>query len=112
MLERDELESLPVAGGMLRVGVPEYRLPGAIVGQVLVYPVTHHYSHDLPSYRGVMDRDGSGGPGGASVLGTEAEVLASIEQYAEAGCTDFAPVEFTLTDEEAAATRAVLKSLL
>lgn len=68
--------------------------------------------NDLPSYRGVMDRDGSGGPGGASVLGTEAEVLASIEQYAEAGCTDFAPVEFTLTDEEAAATRAVLKSLL
>ncbi|MGI9576883.1 MAG: TIGR03564 family F420-dependent LLM class oxidoreductase [Microthrixaceae bacterium] len=68
--------------------------------------------NDLPSYRAVMDRDGSGGPGGASVIGTEAEVLAAIEQFAEAGCTDFAPVEFTLSDDEAEATRTVLKSLL
>ena len=68
--------------------------------------------NDLPSYRGVMDRDGSGGPGGASIIGSESEVRDAVEEFAEAGCTDFAPVEFTLTDEESAATRALLRSLI
>lgn len=68
--------------------------------------------NDLPSYRRVMDRDGSEGPGAASLLGDEDEVSTMIERYADAGCTDFAPVEFTLTEEEATATRSLLVSLL
>ena len=68
--------------------------------------------NDLPSYRGIMDRDDASGPGAASLIGGEDEVRAGIARYAEAGCTDFAPVEFTLTDEESRATRTLLTSLL
>jgi len=68
--------------------------------------------NDLPSYRAVMDRDGSAGPADASVVGDEATVLAEIQRFADAGCTDFCPVEFAVSEEEGAATRALLKSLL
>jgi 5,10-methylenetetrahydromethanopterin reductase len=68
--------------------------------------------NDLPSYRAVMDRDGSSGPAEASVVGDEATVLAEIQRIADAGCTDFCPVEFAVSPEEGAATRALLKSLL
>jgi F420-dependent oxidoreductase-like protein len=67
--------------------------------------------NDLPSYRGVMDVDGAGGPADVSLIGTEAEVLAGIRSFAEAGATDFAPVELTLNPDDAAATRELLKGV-
>jgi F420-dependent oxidoreductase-like protein len=67
--------------------------------------------NDLPSYRGVMDASGAGGPADVSLIGTEDEVLAGIRAFAEAGATDFAPVELTLNPDDAAATRALLKGV-
>lgn len=67
--------------------------------------------NDLPSYRGVMDAEGAGGPADVSLIGTEAEVLAGIRSFAEAGATDFAPVELTLNPDDATATRDLLKGI-
>jgi F420-dependent oxidoreductase-like protein len=67
--------------------------------------------NDLPSYRGVMDADGAGGPADVSLIGTEDEVRAGIQAFADAGATDFAPVELTLDPDDAVATRALLKGL-
>ena len=67
--------------------------------------------NDLPSYRGVMDREGVTGPGGVSLIGDEATVRAGIERFADAGTTDFAPVELVTDDAETEATRALLKDL-
>jgi alkanesulfonate monooxygenase SsuD/methylene tetrahydromethanopterin reductase-like flavin-dependent oxidoreductase (luciferase family) len=68
--------------------------------------------NDLPSYRGVMDAEGAGGPADVSLIGSADEVRAGIEAFAAAGCTDFAPVELTLDPDDAKATRELLVSLL
>jgi 5,10-methylenetetrahydromethanopterin reductase len=67
--------------------------------------------NDLPSYRGVMDTEGAGGPADVSLIGSAAEVRAGIEAFAEAGVTDFAPVEFALDPTAQAATRELLTEL-
>src|SRR4029453_8421682 len=65
----------------------------------------------LPSYRGVMDREGVSGPGGVSIFGDEAAVRDGIRRFADAGTTDFTPVELVTDDAETEATRALLKDL-
>lgn len=67
--------------------------------------------NDLPSYRGVMDTEGAGGPADVSLVGDEATVRAGVAAFAEAGATDFTPVEITLNDRDAAATRELLTAL-
>ena len=67
--------------------------------------------NDLPSYRGVMDPEGVDGPAGVSLVGSEADVRKGIAAFADAGTTDFAPVEFTLTDNERQATRSLLREI-
>lgn len=41
--------------------------------------------NDLPSYRGVMDTEGAGGPADVSVVGDEDEVRAGLTAFADAG---------------------------
>lgn len=65
--------------------------------------------NELPSYKGVMDREGVDGPAGVSIVGDEDEVRAAIRRFADAGATDFAPVELTTNPDEATRTRALLK---
>ena len=67
--------------------------------------------NDLPSYRGVMDTEGAGGPADVSIIGTEDDVRAGLQAFAEAGATDFAAVEFFTTDAEAADTRKLLTQI-
>jgi alkanesulfonate monooxygenase SsuD/methylene tetrahydromethanopterin reductase-like flavin-dependent oxidoreductase (luciferase family) len=67
--------------------------------------------NDLPSYRGVMDREGVAGPAGVSVVGDETAVREGIRRFADAGTTDFAPIELGTDDEETSATRALLRDL-
>lgn len=67
--------------------------------------------NDLPSYRGVMDSSGAGGPADVSIVGGAEEVREGIAAFAEAGATDFTPVEFAFDPDDAAATRALLKEL-
>ncbi|MGQ0831836.1 MAG: TIGR03564 family F420-dependent LLM class oxidoreductase [Microthrixaceae bacterium] len=64
--------------------------------------------NDLPSYRGVMDTEGAGGPADVSLIGDEAHVNAGLDAFAAAGATEFAALEFFTTGDEAAATRALL----
>lgn len=66
--------------------------------------------NDLPSYRGVMDTEGAGGPADVSLVGTEDEVRAGLDAFADAGATDFAALEFSTDGDELAATRALLAS--
>ena len=67
--------------------------------------------NDLPSYRGVMDAEGAGGPADVSLVGTAEEVRRGIEEFAEAGATEFAPVEFVMDPDAAKATRELLVEL-
>lgn len=67
--------------------------------------------NDLPSYRGVMDTEGAGGPADVSIVGSEDEVRAGLDAFAAAGATDFAALEFFTDAAEAAATRALLTEL-
>ena len=67
---------------------------------------------ELPSYRAMLDREGGVGPQDVALIGEEDAVRAGIEALAEAGATDFAPVEFTSGDEERERTRSLLRSLL
>ncbi len=67
--------------------------------------------NDLPSYRGVMDVEGAGGPEDVSLVGDEAEVRAGLEAFAEAGATEFAGVEIVTDEETGARTRALLKEV-
>ncbi len=68
--------------------------------------------NDLPSYRRVMDLEGVDGPAGVAVVGDEDTVRTGIERFAAAGATDFAALEVALSDEDAARTRALLRSLV
>jgi F420-dependent oxidoreductase-like protein len=66
----------------------------------------------LPSYRAMMDREGVADTSGLAIVGTEAEVREQILEVASVGVTDFNASMFPGSPEEAARTRAVLKSLL
>jgi 5,10-methylenetetrahydromethanopterin reductase len=67
--------------------------------------------NDLPSYKGVMEASGASGPADVSIVGTDAEVRAGLQAFADAGATDFAALEFFTNDDEATATRALLTEL-
>ena len=67
--------------------------------------------NDLPSYRGVMDTEGAGGPADVSLIGSEDEVRAGLAAFAEAGATDFSALEFIVDPADAAPTRALLKDV-
>jgi 5,10-methylenetetrahydromethanopterin reductase len=83
--------------------------PDEVRGVIAAFLASYN---DLPSYRGVMDVEGVDGPAGVSIVGDEGTVRAGIESFADAGTTDFTPVEFVLDDEARVRTRALLKSLL
>ena len=67
--------------------------------------------NDLPSYRGVMDAEGAGGPADVSIVGSDDEVRAGLAAFAEAGATDFAALEFFTDADEITATRALLEDV-
>jgi F420-dependent oxidoreductase-like protein len=67
--------------------------------------------NELPSYRGVMDTEGAGGPADVSIVGSADEVRDGLAAFADAGATDFAAVEFFTNPDELAATRAALQGI-
>jgi 5,10-methylenetetrahydromethanopterin reductase len=67
--------------------------------------------NDLPSYRGVMDAEGAGGPADVSLIGSAAEVRAGLAAFADAGTTDFSALEFIVDPADAAPTRALLQEV-
>jgi alkanesulfonate monooxygenase SsuD/methylene tetrahydromethanopterin reductase-like flavin-dependent oxidoreductase (luciferase family) len=65
----------------------------------------------LPSYRAMLDREGAGGPADVAIVGSEAEVRASVQRLADVGTTDFVANVFG-TGPERDATYRLLESLL
>ncbi|HZM30326.1 MAG TPA: TIGR03564 family F420-dependent LLM class oxidoreductase [Acidimicrobiales bacterium] len=113
-----------IAPAMAKAAAEAGRAPGRIVAGVpvcvtdkpdevrgLIATFLGDYN-ELPSYRGVMDVEGVDGPEGVSLVGDEEAVRAGIQSFADAGATDFTPVEFVLDDEARVRTRALLTSLL
>lgn len=66
----------------------------------------------LPSYRAMLDREGAAGPADIVIAGSADECADRIGALAEIGVTDFAAVEFSTDPDEAAATRAMLRTLV
>ena len=66
----------------------------------------------LPSYRAMLDREGVDDPSGIAIVGNEDEAAAGLERLREAGVTDFGAAEMGRDPEEAARTRAFLKTQL
>ncbi len=64
----------------------------------------------LPSYRGMLDREGLKGPADFLIAGDEKAVEAGLRAYKEAGATDVALEQFG-TPEEQTRTRAFAASL-
>ncbi len=65
---------------------------------------------ELPSYRAMLDREGVDGPADIALIGDEYEVADMLTEIAAAGATDFTAVEQAGDPEEAARTRALLRS--
>ncbi len=68
--------------------------------------------NSLPSYRAMMDREGVDGPKDLAIVGSEAEVMGQIRELEAIGTTDFNAGVFPGNPDEAARTRAVLRSLV
>lgn len=66
----------------------------------------------LPSYRAMLDREGAAGPADIVIAGSADECADRIGALADIGVTDFAAVEFSTDPDEAAATRAMLTTLI
>lgn len=64
----------------------------------------------LPSYRAMLDREGAAGPENVAVIGTEDEVVGTLNELAKAGVTDFVAAPFG-SSEQIALTRSVLTSV-
>jgi len=113
-----------IAPAMAKAAADAGRAPGRIVASVpvcvtddpdsvrgMIAAVLEGYN-DLPSYRGVMDAEGAGGPADVSIVGDEETVRAGIQAFADAGTTDFSALEFTLDETSVTRTRDLLRTLL
>jgi len=66
----------------------------------------------LPSYKAMMEKEGVAGPSDLAIVGTEAEVVDQLREFGAIGVTDLNAAVFPGNPEEAARTRAALRSLL
>jgi F420-dependent oxidoreductase-like protein len=66
----------------------------------------------LPAYRAMLEREGVAGPEGVLLAGAEAEVRDAVAALEAAGVTDLRASMLCANAEEAARTRALLRSLL
>jgi F420-dependent oxidoreductase-like protein len=64
----------------------------------------------LPSYRAMLDREGAAGPADVALVGSEEQVRDMLDQFAEAGTTEFVAVNYSDDPDEHERTRAVLRS--
>ncbi len=66
--------------------------------------------NNLPSYRGMLDREGAEGPADVAILGSEEEVERKLSHFSDVGVTDLGVAVFG-DAEERARTRAFMSSL-
>ena len=70
---------------------------------------------NLPSYRAMLDREGLENSSEIAIIGNESEVTEKLQEYADAGATDFAASIFKTGKndaENAARTKDLLKNLV
>jgi 5,10-methylenetetrahydromethanopterin reductase len=65
----------------------------------------------LPSYRGMLDREGAAGPGDVAIVGDEDAVAAQLLALADAGVSDFIAAEFGRGPDRER-TRGLLKAVI
>lgn len=80
-------------------------------GRMLIAEQLVHYGR-LPSYRGMLDREGVDGPADIALVGDEASLRAGIAALASAGTTDFAAALVEDGTGSAARTMSFLQTLL
>lgn len=90
-------------------GLPILLTEDAEAGRKTAYEQFQNYGR-LPSYRGMLDREGAAEPGDVALIGGEEELGVQLRRLADAGATDFGAVTFG-SREERARTRAFLSSL-
>jgi 5,10-methylenetetrahydromethanopterin reductase len=64
---------------------------------------------DLPSYRDMLNREGTADAGSVALVGAAARVADGLAALADAGATDFGAIHFSNTPAEYEATRQVLR---
>ena len=69
-----------------------------------------HYK-DIPSYRGMLDREGERGVEDLAITGDEAAVTSQLEQIRDAGVTDLVAFIYDADDQSRARTEALLGEL-
>ncbi|MCY3862709.1 MAG: TIGR03564 family F420-dependent LLM class oxidoreductase [bacterium] len=69
-----------------------------------------HYK-DIPSYRGMLDREGKPGVEDLAITGNEAAVAAQLERIRDTGTTDFVAFIYDTDDQSRARTEALLGEL-
>lgn len=67
---------------------------------------------ELPSYRAMLDIEGVDSPADLTLLGDEATIVDGLQRYVDAGVTDFRIGIYADNDDETAATRALLETIL
>jgi F420-dependent oxidoreductase-like protein len=65
---------------------------------------------ELPSYRAMFEREGVTSPAELALVGDEDTVMERLQNLADAGVTDFAASEFTVSPEQVRRTRDLLKA--
>jgi alkanesulfonate monooxygenase SsuD/methylene tetrahydromethanopterin reductase-like flavin-dependent oxidoreductase (luciferase family) len=66
---------------------------------------------EVPSYTGMLEREGVSGPADVAFIGDEASLDERIRELAAVGVTDFVAGEVSLSPHDAVRTREWLKSL-
>ena len=66
----------------------------------------------LPSYKAMLDREGTDEPAGIALIGDESSVVKGIERFRDAGVTDFAASVFPAGPGSVERTQEVLRGLL
>jgi F420-dependent oxidoreductase-like protein len=66
----------------------------------------------LPSYKAMLDREGTAEPAGIALIGDESSVVKGVERFRDAGVTDFAASIFPTGPGSVERAREVLQGLL
>jgi len=85
-------------------GLPISVTDDAAAGRETAGKVFRQYGA-LPSYRAMLDREGAAGPADVAIVGSEAEVTATLDRMEEAGVTELLGAPFQTRKDDDSLTR-------
>lgn len=92
-------------------GLPIALTHDEAAGRAEVGRIMAHYGQ-IPSYRGMLDREGLAGPGDVALVGDEKQLDAGLQRLRDAGVTDFDAAIIPIDDGAEARTLEFLTSRL